>query len=51
MIDNFLPAEVAYAEIGSGEVGALFAEEELIVLKAVPKHRAEFFAGRECARQ
>lgn len=51
MIGKLLPAEVAYAEIGSEEVGALFVEEKLIVAKAVPKRRAEFFAGRECARQ
>lgn len=51
MIDRLPPAEVAYAEIGSEEVGALFVEEELIVAKAVSKRRAEFIAGRECARR
>jgi 4'-phosphopantetheinyl transferase EntD len=52
VIDEILPRGVATAEtfVDMGE-GELFAEERLLIARAVPKRRAEFATGRACARR
>lgn len=51
MMAASVPAEVAGAEMGGEDVPGRFPEEERIVANAVSKRRAEFFAGRACARR
>ncbi|MBP2703935.1 4'-phosphopantetheinyl transferase superfamily protein [Microbispora sp. RL4-1S] len=51
MIERILPDGVAAAEVFDDPPGVvLFPEEEAHVARAVAKRRAEFTAGRHCAR-
>lgn len=53
MIEELLPGGVASAEAYGNDMASagLFPEEEQIVARAVEKRRAEFTAGRACARR
>lgn len=52
MIEEILPAGVAYAEAFSDPPGiVLFPEEEALVSRAVDKRRREFATARDCARR
>jgi 4'-phosphopantetheinyl transferase EntD len=50
-IAAILPDCVSVAESFGGHDGALLPEEEVLVRSALPMRRAEFAAGRTCARQ
>jgi 4'-phosphopantetheinyl transferase EntD len=52
MIESLLPAGIAATEVFShgGDESALCPEELAFAARSVPKRRAEFAAGRTCAR-
>lgn len=50
MITAILPNWVSVVEASGPHCGTLFPEEEELLARALPKRRAEFAAGRTCAR-
>ncbi len=50
MIERLLPAGVVSVEAREDRRAELFAEEEAVVRRAVPKRRSEFATARGCAR-
>lgn len=52
MIESLFPAGIAATEVFShgGDESALFPEELAFAARGVPRRRAEFAAGRTCAR-
>jgi 4'-phosphopantetheinyl transferase EntD len=52
VLEQILPPEVVVVETGHDEPGGLlFPEEEAVIVRAAPKRRREFTAGRACARR
>jgi 4'-phosphopantetheinyl transferase EntD len=52
MIADLLPSDIASAESsGDAPEGALFPAELALIARALPQRRAEFTAGRHCARR
>jgi 4'-phosphopantetheinyl transferase EntD len=52
VIAELLPAKVASAELfADADEASLFSEERAAIANSVAKRRAEFTAGRVCARR